>query len=98
MTMLLLFIGCALFGVAAYNLTCAFADIPTGKTSKMMLLTRKQQGVKAEKLLDVYITRIAGYLKRFVHLDKLKRDKLFTVLNIAGIALRSEERRVGKEC
>ena len=41
------------FGFAVYNLTCAFADIPTKRTSRMMLLARKQQGVKAEKLLDV---------------------------------------------
>ena len=38
------------FGFAVYNLTCAFADIPTKRTSRMMLLARKQQGVKAEKL------------------------------------------------
>ena len=34
------------FGFAVYNLTCAFADIPTKRTSRMMLLARKQQGVK----------------------------------------------------
>ena len=37
------------FGFAVYNLTCAFADIPTKRTSRMMLLARKQQGVKAEQ-------------------------------------------------
>ena len=26
------------FGFAVYNLTCAFADIPTKRTSRMMLL------------------------------------------------------------
>ena len=32
------------FGFAVYNLTCAFVDIPTKKTSQMMMLSRKQQG------------------------------------------------------
>lgn len=44
------------FGFAVYNLTCAFVDIPTKKTSQMMMLSRKQQGTKNEKLLDVYVT------------------------------------------
>ena len=50
------------FGFATYNLTCAFVDIPTKKTSRMMMLARKQQGIKAEKLLDVYTTKIARLL------------------------------------
>jgi len=82
--------ACVLIGVAVYNLSCAFADIPTTRTSKMMMLSRKQQGVKAEKLPDVYITRIAAYLERFIHLDKLKRDKLQAVLIIAGIEVSPE--------
>jgi len=82
---LLALIACVLLGIAAYNLSCAFIDIPTGKTSKMMLLSRKQQGVKTDKLLDVYITRIAIFLERFVKLDKLKRSKLQNTLAIAGV-------------
>ena len=81
----LVLLACALTGVAVYNLSAAFADIPTAKTSKMMLLSRKQQGAKTDKVFDVYITRIALRLERFVKLDKLKRDKLQTVLTIAGI-------------
>lgn len=84
MTILAL-LACILLGIAAYNLSCAFAQVPTGKTSKMMLLSRKQQGVKNDKLLDVYITRIAVFLERFVKLDKLKRSKLQAVLAIAGV-------------
>ena len=61
------------FGFAVYNLTCAFADIPTKRTSRMMLLARKQQGVKAEKLLDVYLTKIASLIAPYLKLDKLKR-------------------------
>lgn len=57
------------FGFATYNLTCAFVDIPTKKTSRMMMLARKQQGVKAEKLLDVYITKIAGLIAPYLKLD-----------------------------
>ena len=70
-----------------YNLTCAFVDIPTKKTSRMMMLARKQQGVKAEKLLDVYITKIAGLIAPYLKLDKLKRNKLQRALDIAGLEL-----------
>ena len=78
------------FGFAVYNLTCAFADIPTKRTSRMMLLARKQQGVKAEKLLDVYLTKIAGLIATYLKLDKLKRNKLQRALDIAGMELTPE--------
>ena len=77
--------ACILVGVAAYNLTCAFVDVPTSKTSKMMMFAKKQQGIRSEKLHEVYITKIATKLAPFIHLDKLKRDKLQSVLSIAGI-------------
>ena len=78
------------FGFAVYNLTCAFADIPTKRTSRMMLLARKQQGVKAEKLLDVYLTKIAGLIAPHLKLDRLKRNKLQRALDIAGMELTPE--------
>ena len=77
-------------GIAAYNLSCTFADIPTGRTSKMMMLARKQQSSKKEKLLDVYITKIAILLAPFLRLDKLKRSRLQTALAIAGLELSPE--------
>lgn len=87
---LLALIACMLTGFAIYHLTCAFVDVPTAKTSKMMMLSKKQQGIRSEKLLDVYITRIAVKLAPLIHMDKLKRDKLQTVLAIAGIPLSPE--------
>lgn len=86
---LLILMGCALLGAAVYNLTCAIVDVPTAKTSKMMMLSKKQ-GSKSEKLLDVYITRIAGFLARFTRLDPLKRGKLQSALTIAGVELTPE--------
>ena len=82
---LLALVAIIFFGFATYNLTCAFVDIPTKKTSRMMMLARKQQGVKAEKLLDVYITKIAGLIAPYLKLDKLKRNKLQRALDIAGL-------------
>lgn len=79
-----------LFGFAVYYLTCAFADIPTSKTSRMMMMARKQQGIKAEKLLDVYITKIASLLAPYMKLDRLKRNKLQSALNITGLELTPE--------
>lgn len=89
--MILLALASIIFlGIAAYNLSCAFVDIPTGRTSKMMMLARKQQSSKKEKLLDVYITKIAVLLAPFLRLDKLKRNRLQTALAIAGLELTPE--------
>ena len=70
-----------------YNLTCAFVDIPTKKTSQMMMLSRKQQGTKNEKLLEVYVTKIAGWIAPYLRLDRLKRNKGQRALDIAEIVL-----------
>ena len=87
---LLACIAIGLFGIAVYHLGCAIVDVPTSRTSRMMMLSRRQQGIKAEKLLDVYITRIAGLFERWFKLDKMKRGKLQSALTIAGIALTPE--------
>lgn len=86
---LLILLGSILLGVAAYNLTCAIVDVPTSKTSKMMMLSKKQ-GAKNEKLLDVYISRVSQFLARFIRLDPLKRGRLQSVLTIAGVELSPE--------
>lgn len=89
--MILLALASIIFlGIAAYNLSCAFVDIPTGRTSKMMMLARRQQSSKKEKLLDVYITKIAVLLAPFLRLDRLKRNRLQTALAIAGLELTPE--------
>lgn len=87
---LLALVSIILFGFAAYNLSCAFVDIPTGRTSKMMMLARKQRGTKSEKLLDVYITKIATFIAPFLRLDKLQRNKLQASLTIAGLSITPE--------
>ena len=56
----------------------------------MMMLARKQQSSKKEKLLDVYITKIAVLLAPFLRLDRLKRNRLQTALAIAGLELTPE--------
>lgn len=87
---LLALIAIVCFGFAIYNLTCAFADIPTSKTSRMMMMARKQQGIKSEKLLDVYLTKVAGLFAPYLKLDRLKRNKLQSALNITGLELTPE--------
>ena len=79
-----------LFGFAVYNLSTAFADIPTSRTSRMMMLAKKQRGTKNEQLLDVYITRIAKLFAPYLRLDRLKRNKLQAALSIAGLELTPE--------
>lgn len=87
---LLALIACTLFGFSVYHLTCAFVDVPTAKTSKMMLLSKKQQGIRSENLFEVYITRIAGRLEPMIHMDRIKKAKLQATLDIAGIQLSPE--------
>lgn len=87
---LLTIVAISLFGTAAYNLACAFIDIPTRKTSKMMLMSKKQIGVKGEKIHVVYITRISEFLARYVRMDPLRRGKLQNNLQIAGIRMAPE--------
>lgn len=87
---ILAFTAIILFGFAVYNLSCAFADIPTSRTSRMMMLARKQQGVKNEKLFNVYLTKIAALFAPCLRLDKLKRGKLQAALNIAGLEMTPE--------
>ena len=87
---LLALLAIILFGFATYNLTCAIVDVPTKKTSRMMLLAQKQRGVKDEKLFDVYITKIAALFAPFLRLDKLKRNKLQTAITITGLSISPE--------
>lgn len=77
-------------GIGAYSLSCAFADIPTARTSKMMMLARKEPGAGKEKLLDVYLTKTAGLLAPYLRLDKMKRSRLQAALAIAGLELTPE--------
>lgn len=78
------------FGFAVYKLSTAFADIPTSRTSKMMMLAKKQRGMKNEQLLDVYLTKVAKLFAPHLRLDRLKRNKLQAALTIAGLELTPE--------
>ena len=89
MTVLAL-LAVVLAGVSIYYLACAFADIPTSRTSRTMLMVRKQQGGRNEKLAEVYLTKIAVLLAPCLKLDRLRRNKLQSALNIAGLELTPE--------
>ena len=90
MTGLLILIAAVFTGFGCYHLTCAFVDVPTAKTSRMMMLARKQTGTGEEKLFDVYLTKIEEKLSFLLRLDPIKRTRLELTLNIAGIPLSPE--------
>lgn len=90
MTALLIIAASIFTGIGTYHLACAFVDVPTARTSKMMLLARKQTGTVNENLFDVYLTRISEKLAPFLRLDPMKRGRLAATLNIAGIPLTPE--------
>ncbi len=90
MTGLLILIASIFTGIGCYNLSCAFVDVPTAKTSRMMMLAKKQTGTGNEKLFDVYLTRIAGKLSPLLRLDPIKKNRLALTLAIAGIPLTPE--------
>ena len=77
-------------GIGIYNLSCAFVDVPTAKTSRVMMLAKKQTGTGDEKLADVYITKVAEKLSPLLKLDPVKRGKLEAALHIAGMNLTPE--------
>ncbi|MBP3595291.1 MAG: hypothetical protein J6J44_12225 [Lachnospiraceae bacterium] len=77
-------------GFGIYNLSCAFVDVPTAKTSRAMMLAKKQTGTGDEKLVEVYITKIAEKLSPILKMDTIKRSKLEAVLHIAGMNLTPE--------
>lgn len=87
---LLALISIIFFAFTVYNLSTAFADIPTSRTSKMMMLAKKQRGTKNEQLLDVYLTKVAKLFAPYLRLDRLKRNKLQAALTIAGLELTPE--------
>ncbi len=77
-------------GVAVYNFSCATVDVPTGATSKMMMLAGRRKGTKKENLGDVYVTKVADLFARLIHLDTIKRAQLQNALDIAGMELSPE--------
>lgn len=90
MTGLLILFAAVFAGIGYYHLSCAFVDVPTAQTSRMMMLARKQTGASNEKLFDVYLTKIAGKLAPLLKLDPIKRSRLSLTLDIAGIPLTPE--------
>ncbi len=87
---LLIMLVAALVGVAAYNFICSAVDVPTGQTSKMMMLSGRRDGGKKENLADVYIAKVAALFAKFIHPDDIKRAKLQNALEIAGIEMTPE--------
>ena len=90
MTGLLILLASVFTGIACYNLSCAFVDVPTAKTSRMMMLAKKQTGTGDEKLFDVYLTKVADKLSPLLKLDPIKKGRLAMTLSIAGIPLTPE--------
>lgn len=88
MTLMALLAVC-LFGTALYYLTCAFADVPTRTTSRMMLMAQRQ-GKRRENIFDVYAAKVSSKIAPYVRLDKMKRASLERTLKIAGNNLTPE--------
>ena len=88
MTLMALLAVC-LCGTALYYLTCAFADVPTRKTSRMMLMAQRQ-GKRRENIFDVYAAKVSSKIAPYVRLDKMKRASLERTLKIAGNILTPE--------
>lgn len=90
MTGLLILAAAVFTGFGCYHLSCAFVDVPTAQTSRMMMLAKKQTGTSNENLFDVYLTKIAGKLAPLLKLDPIKKGRLALTLGIAGIPLTPE--------
>ena len=56
---LLALISIIFFAFAVYNLSTAFADIPTSRTSKMMMLAKKHPREKVKEVLGAILSGFA---------------------------------------
>ena len=81
----------ALVGVACYNFICAGVDVPTGQTSKMMMLAGRRSGTRKENLSDVYIAKVADAFAKYINMDALKRSQLQNALDIAHVEMTPEQ-------
>lgn len=88
---LLIMLISALVGVACYNFICAGADVPTGQTSKMMMLAGRRSGTRKENLSDVYIVKVADVFAKYINMDALKRSQLQNALDIAHVEMTPEQ-------
>lgn len=88
---LLIMLIAILVGVACYNFICAGADVPTGQTSKMMMLAGRRSGTRKENLSDVYIAKVADVFAKYINMDALKRSQLQNALDIAHVEMTSEQ-------
>ncbi len=90
MAVVLILLIAALSGIASYNFVCSINDVPTGQTSKMMILAGRREGTRKENLSDIYIAKVAGLFSRFIQIDPLKRSQLENALEIADIRMTPE--------
>lgn len=88
---LLIMLIAALVGVACYNFICAGVDVPTGQTSKMMMLAGRRSGTRKENLGDVYIAKVADVFAKYISMDALKRSQLENALEIAHVEMTPEQ-------
>lgn len=88
---LLIMLIASLCGVACYNFICIGVDIPTGQTSKMMMLAGRRSGTRKENLSDVYIAKVADVFAKYIHMDALKRAHLHNALEIAHVEMTPEQ-------
>ena len=88
---LLIMLIATLVGVACYNFICAGADVPTGQTSKMMMLAGRRSGTRKENLSDVYIAKVADVFAKYINMDALKRSQLQNALDIAHVEMTPEQ-------
>ena len=88
---LLIMLIAALVGIACYNFICAGADVPTGQTSKMMMLAGKRSGTRKENLSDVYIAKVADVFAKHINIDAIKRSQLQNALDIAHVEMTPEQ-------
>ena len=88
---LFMMLTAALIGIACYNFICAGADVPTGQSSKMMMLAGRRSGTRKELLGDVYIAKIADVFAKYISMDAIKRAQLQNALDIAHVEMTPEQ-------
>jgi len=72
-----------IFCFGAFHVTCELLELPSGKTRKTMQSAAKQNGIRHDGEVDLFVTSLAEKLHWLIRIDPVRRASLENVLKIA---------------
>ena len=72
-----------IFCVGGYHVTCELLELPSGKTRRTMQSAVRQNGIRHDGEVDLFVTSLAEKLHWLIRIDPVRRASLENVLKIA---------------